>query len=280
MITSQPLNLLSLTIMIFTDTHTHLHFEDFDNDREAVIFRAGEAGVSRIITLGTSLSSSRETLKIARQYPQVFAAAGIHPSEAHQVSPGEEEAIRKLAQQEEKIIAIGEIGLDFYWDKTYHREQYDVFRSMLKIAREVNLPVVIHNRSAQREMEWFFQEEGLRMLDGVMHCFAGEVIDARFYLDMGLHISFTADITYKNFLRTEVVKFVPLDRLLLETDSPFIAPANFPKKRNEPANVIYVAEKLAEIHHTTIQEIAGITTENACRLFGLPGGSARSLGRE
>ena len=253
----------------FIDTHTHLHFEDFDKDREAVIARAGEAGVNQIITLGTGLLSSRESLRIAQQYPQIFAAAGIHPSEAHSAAPGDEAAIKKLASEEEKIIAIGEIGLDFYWDKTYHREQYDMFRTMLKIAREVKLPVVIHNRSAQREMEWFFQEEGIRALEGVMHCFAGEVLDARFYLDMGLHISFTADITYKNFTRAEVVKFVPLDRLLLETDSPFIAPANSPEKRNEPANAIRVAEKLAEIHHTTVEEIAGITTQNARRLFRL-----------
>jgi len=140
---------------------------------------------------------------------------------------------------------------------------------MLGIAREVNLPVVIHNRSAQREMQWFFQEESIAELNGVMHCFAGDIIDARFYLDMGLHISFTADITHKNFSRTDVVKFVPLDRLLLETDSPFIVPAKFSGKRNEPANVVCVAEKLAEIRGIPLEKIAHITTENAFRLFKL-----------
>jgi TatD DNase family protein len=254
----------------FIDTHTHLHFEQFDKDREEVIRRSEEAGVSRIITLGTGLSSSMEALSIARQYPQIFAAAGIHPSEAHTVAPGDNAAIKKLLLEEEKIIAVGEIGLDFYWDKTYHAEQYDIFRTMLAIAREVNLPVVIHNRSAQREMQWFFQEEGITELNGVMHCFAGDVIDARFYLDMGLHISFTADITHKNFSRTDVIKFTPLDRLLLETDSPFIVPAKFSGKRNEPANVVYVAEKLAEIHSMPVEEIARITTENARQLFRLP----------
>lgn len=253
----------------FIDTHTHLHFEQFENDREEVIRRAEAAGVSRIITLGTGLSSSIETLNIAREYPLIFAAAGIHPSEAHTATPGDDAAIKKLLLEEEKIIAVGEIGLDFYWDKTYHAEQYDIFRTMLGIARDVNLPVVIHNRSAQREMQWFFQEEGITELNGVMHCFAGDLIDARFYLDMGLHISFTADITHKNFPRTDVVKFVPLDRLLLETDSPFIVPANFSGKRNEPANVLYVAEKLAEIRGIPVEEIARITTENACRLFKL-----------
>lgn len=254
----------------FIDTHTHLHFEQFDRDREDVIHRAKEAGISRIITLGTGLSSSMEALDIARQYPQIFAAAGIHPSEADTAAPGDVAAIKKLLFEEEKIIAVGEIGLDFYWDKTYFAEQYDILRSMLTIARKANLPVVIHNRSAQREMQWFLQEEGITELNGVMHCFAGDIIDARFYLDMGLHISFTADITHKNFSRTDVVKFTPLDRLLLETDSPFIVPAKFSGKRNEPANVIYVAEKLAELRSIPVEEIARTTTENARRLFKLP----------
>jgi len=257
-------------MILFIDTHTHLHFKEFDEDRDAVISRAQKAGVSQIITLGTGLSSSRQTLKIANTYPFIYAAAGIHPSEAHQVSPGDDEAIADIARQEEKIVAIGEIGLDFYWDKTYYREQYDVFLTMLRIAQDIALPVVIHNRSAQREMQWFFQEEGITELSGVMHCFAGDIIDVRFYLDMGLHISFTADITHKNFSRTDVVKFVPLDRLLLETDSPFIVPAKFSGKRNEPANVLYVAEKLAEIRGMSVEEIARITTGNARRLFKLP----------
>lgn len=256
--------------MIFIDTHTHLHFEEFDEDRDAVITRAQEAGVSQIITLGTGLTSSRQTLEIANIYPFIFAAAGIHPSEAHQASEDDYSAIADLACREEKIVAIGEIGLDFYWDKTYYQEQYDVFRTMLRTAREVALPVVIHNRSAQREMEWFFQEEGIDELEGVMHCFAGDVTDARFYLDMGLHISFTANITHKNFPHLDVVKMVPLDRLLIETDSPFIAPAGVDERRNEPANVVYVAEKLAQIHDRTIEDIAEITTKNARRLFKLP----------
>jgi TatD DNase family protein len=254
----------------FIDTHTHLHFVQFDKDREDVINRAREAGVSQIITLGTGLFSSLETLNITQQYPQIFAAAGIHPSEAHTAAPGDDAAIKKLLLEEEKIIAVGEIGLDFYRDKRYYAEQYNIFRTMLSIAREVNLPVVIHNRSAQREMQWFFQEEGITELRGVMHCFAGDIIDVGFYLNMGLHISFTADITHKNFSRTDVVKFVPPERLLLETDSPFIVPTKFSAKRNEPANVLYVAEKLAEIRDMPVEEIARITTENARRLFRLP----------
>ncbi|RMF61565.1 MAG: TatD family deoxyribonuclease, partial [Calditrichaeota bacterium] len=132
------------------------------------------------------------------------------------------------------------------------------------------LPVVIHNRSAHREMQWFLQEEGIYQLDGVMHCFSGDIDDARFYLEMGLHISFTANITYPDFRRLDVVRYVPLERLLLETDSPYMTPYPLKKKRNEPANVFYVAEKIAELHSRPIEEIAEITTANAIRLFKLP----------
>lgn len=254
----------------YIDSHTHLHFEEFDRDREAVMARARQAGVEQIISLGTDLFSSRQNLQLTRQFPEVFAAAGIHPSEAHRARPGDVEAVKTLAQSDPRVVAVGEIGLDFYWDSTYHREQYEIFREMLRIAGEIDKPVVIHNRAAQREMEWFFQEAGIETLDGVMHCFAGEVIDARFYLEMGLHISFTANITFRNFRAIDVIRCVPLERLLLETDSPYIAPAGTSEKRNEPANVIRVAEKIAEIYRLPREEIARITTENARRLFRLP----------
>lgn len=254
----------------YIDSHTHLHFKDFDNDRQAVIARAFDAGVRQIISLGTDVASSKRTLEISREYPTVFAATGIHPSEAHLAEKNAVTEIEALAQSSTQVVAIGEIGLDFYWDKTHHKAQYAMFGKMLRLAEKLKLPVVIHNRSAQREMEWFFQEEQFQTVDGVMHCFAGDVIDTRFYLDMGLHISFTANITYQNFSALDVVRYVPLDRLLLETDSPYIPPRQFRKQRNEPAHVVHVAEKLAEIHGKSVAEIAAITTENTRRLFRLP----------
>ncbi len=256
--------------MELVDTHTHLHFEPFNADRDAVIRRAGDAGVVQIITLGTDVANSRLALEVARQYPQVYACVGIHPCEAHRVRAADVEAIRRLAQTDPKVVAIGEIGLDFYWEKKHHAAQYEIFRQMIALAKSLNLPVVIHNRSAHREMSWFFQEEGIAELHGVMHCFSGSVEDARFYLEMGLHISFTANITHKNF-DTEVARFVPLDRLMIETDSPYIAPASARSKRNEPANVMYVARRLAEIRKSPPGEIARLTTENARRFFALPG---------
>ncbi|MFQ5584636.1 MAG: TatD family hydrolase, partial [Calditrichia bacterium] len=239
------------------------------DDLDEVIARARQAGVNSLITLGTDLTSSRETLAIAKQYKGVFAAAGIHPSEVHLTEPHDAERIREMAEAEEKIVAIGEIGLDFYWEKEHAGEQYRIFREMLFLAQALNLPVVIHNRSAHREMQWFFQEEKTFQLEGVMHCFSGNQIDARFYLEMGLHISFTGNITYPDYKMLDVLKYIPLDRILLETDSPYMPPEPFRKQRNEPAYVTYVAEKLAEVYHKAVPEIAEITTENAQRLFNL-----------
>lgn len=255
--------------MQLIDTHTHLHYHSFDDDRDAVLQRAFAAGVAQLVTLGTDVPSCHQALALADAHPQVFACVGIHPSEAHLAKPDDADIIRELAKSHPKVVAIGEIGLDFYWETEHHAAQYGTFRQMIDIAQAHDFPVVIHNRSAQREMQWFFQEEKIERLNGVMHCFAGDKIDAEFYLDMGLHISFTASITYPSF-DENVARIVPLDRTMIETDSPYIAPAKSKKKRNEPANVLAVAQKLAEIHQLPVAEIARITTENARRFFRLP----------
>ncbi len=251
------------------DTHTHLHDKAFDGDRDAVLARAREAGVIAMVTLATDVDTADQVVAMTDKTEDVFGCVGIHPSEAHVAQPGDVDIIRQFAQQSAKIVAIGEIGLDFYWEKQYYAEQYAVFREMIALAKQLELPVVIHNRSAQREMQWFFQEEGIEQLHGVMHCFAGDVTDARFYLDMGLHISFTASITHRSF-DPQVAKFVPLDRVMIETDSPYIAPAGSKVKRNEPKNVVAVAKQLAAFHQSDVVEIARITTENAIRFFKLP----------
>jgi len=253
----------------FVDTHSHLHFPDFEADLPEVIHRAQQVKVQKIITLGTDYASSLKTLAIANRHEEVFAAVGIHPSEAHQMQPEDLDKLIQLIQSEKKIVAIGEIGLDFYWEKEHAEAQYRVFLQMIKLAQQFDLPVVIHNRSAHREMEWFFQEQGIDQLKGVMHCFSGDVLDTRFYLEMGLHISFAGNITYPDFRRLDVIKAVPRDRLLLETDSPFLTPKPFRKGRNEPANIPYIANKIAEIWKESAEIVAACTTENAHRLFGL-----------
>ena len=254
---------------MFIDTHTHLHFAQYDQDRDQVVQRAVDSNVKFIVSLGIDYSSSIQTVEISRKHKPVFAAVGIHPSEAHLARKKEYQEFRKIASKESKVVAVGEIGLDFYWDSSYADQQYSNFREMIKLAKEVDLPVVIHNRSAHREMEWFFQEERILELRGVMHCFSGDIEDARFYLDMGLFISYTGNITYQDFRKLDVVKFIPLDRVLLETDSPYMTPEPRRKERNEPAYLPHVAEKLADLHKMSIDEIARITTDNAEGLFGL-----------
>ncbi len=182
-------------------------------------------------------------------------------------APEDIAAIEELAAAEKKVVAIGEIGLDLYWKEVPLEDQIPVFKSMLGIAERLGLPVVIHNRDAQQEMQQLFRELEVESLRGVMHSFAGTVEDAQFYLQQGMYISFTGVITFKNFKEMETVEIVPLDRLLLETDSPFLAPVPNRGKRNEPSFVEFTARKLAEIHNVDVNEIFLRTTENANALF-------------
>lgn len=255
---------------IWIDTHCHLQLEAFGADLAEVVARARRAGVQAMITLGTDLASSQACVQLTERFPALFAAAGIHPSEVARAKAEDERALETLIRNHPAIVAVGEIGLDFYWDTTHWQAQYDWFGRMLRLAQRLDLPVVIHNRRAHREMTWFFQEQGIEQLNGVMHCFSGQVVDARFYLDMGLHISFTGNVSYPDFRNREVVKFVPLDRLLLETDAPYMAPVPYRKQRNEPAYLPLVGEAIARIHRLPVAEVARRTTENAIRLFSLP----------
>ncbi len=256
--------------MLLTDTHTHLHFEQFREDLSEVIERARTGNVHRILTLGTDLDSSLQSLDIANRYEFVYCAAGIHPTDVYNSRPNHPREIREMAEKEPKILAIGEIGLDLYWRDVALEDQLPVFRSMLNIAEETRLPAVIHNRNAHPEMQDFFRERQINHLSGVMHSFSGTVQDASFYLERGLYISFTGVITFKNYKNMEVVKSVPLERLLLETDSPFLTPVPRRGKRNEPLYVKYVAEKLAGIHGISQEELAEITCRNARQLFNWP----------
>jgi TatD DNase family protein len=253
--------------MNLTDTHTHLHFDQYRDDLPAVIHWAEEAGIKKILTLGTDLKSSREAVRIAHQYEIVFAAVGIHPTDVNQSVAADISGIKKLAQNEEKVVAIGEIGLDLYWKEVPLQDQLPVLDKMLEISDELNLPVVIHNRDAQPEMQRFFEEQQIYSLRGVMHSFAGSSADAHFYQDRNLYISFTGVITFKNFNSLEVVKSVPPEKLLLETDSPFLAPEPKRGKRNEPAYIKYIAEKLAEIHQIPLEKMCEITSRCADDLF-------------
>ncbi len=253
--------------MRLTDTHTHLHFDQYQDDLTRTIERARQTGIIRMLTLGTDLGTSQAAVQIAGRYEEVFAAVGIHPTDAHHAALKDAAAIKELAMSEEKVVAIGEIGLDLYWKDVPLQDQVPVLERMIVLAGELDLPVVIHNREAQKEMQSLFGEWGIDRLSGVMHSFAGNIRDAEFYLQRGMFISFTGVITFKNFKEMEVVKHVPLERLLLETDSPFLAPVPKRGKRNEPAYVKYTAEKLSEVHGVSVEEVCRITTGNASKLF-------------
>lgn len=253
---------------MLTDTHTHLHFEQYAADLSEVIDRAYSAGVEKILTLGTDLSSCRQTIQIARRFDKVYAAVGIHPTDIFRSQSDDLPLIKELASAENKVVAIGEIGLDLYWKEVPLQRQLPVFEKMLEIANDLQLPVVIHNRNAHPEMRSIFEQQGIDHLKGVMHSFSGSADDAQYYLSMGLHISFTGVITFKNYSELEVVKSIPVNRLLLETDSPFLTPVPKRGKRNEPAFVQYVAMKLAEIHGIDLQKMKEITGYNAQKLFG------------
>ncbi len=253
---------------MLTDTHTHLHFDHYSADIEEVVHRAQQAEVERILTLGTDGESSLTSAKLSLRFPSVFAAVGIHPTDVHPSKPEDFREIKELAQSNPKVVAIGEIGLDLYWKDVPLKEQLPVLEKMLKIADELNLPVVIHNRDAQKEMQEFFLSHGIKNLHGVMHSFSGTADDTQFYLERGMHVSFTGVITFKNFKQMDTVKSVPMERLLLETDSPFLAPVPKRGKRNEPAFVKHTAQKLADVHSTSLEDICNVTAQNAQNLFG------------
>jgi TatD DNase family protein len=253
---------------MLTDTHSHLHFSHFKSDLPQVIERAKDVGINRILTLGTDLDSSRESVRIARENDIIFAAIGIHPTEINRIQSSDINLLKELVLPENKVVAIGEIGLDLYWQEVPLVNQYSVLEKMLTFSSEVNLPTVIHNRNAQEEMQFFFKNLAISQLKGVMHSFSGSVDDAKTYLELGLYISFTGVVTFKNFFETDVVKCVPLDKLLLETDCPFLAPVPYRGKRNEPAYVHYTAKRLAEIYQTNYKNLVEKTAENARRLFG------------
>jgi len=254
--------------MKFTDTHCHL-FSEYFNDIPDVIQRAKAEGVSKIIVPATNLTNAKEIVALTENYHDVYCAVGIHPHDTAQWSGTEINEIRKLAQHT-KAIAIGEIGLDYYYDFSPRDKQITAFREQLNLAIELNLPVILHNRDSDADMMSIVEEFTHKGLKAHLHCFNGSVNDALSYVRLGHFISFTGNITFKKAeeLR-EVAKVVSLEHLLLETDSPYMTPQPFRGKRNEPQNIPLVAEKLAEIHGVSIEDIARITELNTWRFYGI-----------
>ncbi|MCX7981777.1 MAG: TatD family hydrolase [Syntrophales bacterium] len=254
---------------MYIDTHAHLEMEDYETDRDEVIKRAKEEGIQAIITVGTNLVDCIKAVELTRTYRSVYAAVGIHPHEAKSADQNALDQLRKLAKNE-KVVAWGEIGLDFYHRHSPPKVQMEKFIEQLGLAQELNLPVIIHSREAHEKVkEVLLSWTGVKR--GVIHCFSGDRNLARKLLDQGYFISVAGPVTFKNAHRLkEIVRYLPLDRLMIETDAPFLSPHPFRGERNEPARVRLVAAEIAALKGMTIEEVGHITAANARFLFGLP----------
>ena len=249
------------------DTHTHLDDPRYDDDRAALLARAQEAGVTTFITIGCDLATSRSAVALAHRHPFVYATVGVHPHEVKHIADEWYDELRRLAQQE-KVVAYGEIGLDYHYNHSSPTLQRARFREQVCLARELNLPVVIHTREAQDDTMAILKEEQAADIGGVFHCFSGDASAAKEALDLGFFLSFSGVVTFQNAtMLRDIVKTVPLDRMLIETDCPYLTPVPYRGKRNEPAHVRLVADKIAELTALSIEEVGSITTRNARRLF-------------
>lgn len=293
---------------MLTDTHCHLDFNKFDPDRDAVIRRAIKAGITRMLIPALELESSLAAIKLAESHPNLYAAIGFHPTDLDKWNESSIENLRGLilhhastgsarrptpspAGKGSKIVAIGEIGLDYYWVKEPDKraQQGEILKQQLRLAQEVNKPVVIHMRE---ENDAWFGQASIDLLEilgkwhnelragnhplaekpGVLHSYNGNFETAQRAISLNFHIGITGPVTYKNAEeKRQIIRQLPLERLLIETDSPFLTPVPQRGKRNEPAFVAYIADKIAEIHMTTREQVAEITTMNAARLFGWGG---------
>ena len=276
---------------MLTDTHCHLDYNKFDEDREAVIQRALEASIERIMIPALDFESSLAAIKLAKSHPNIFAAVGFHPTDLDKWDESSIENLRHLATSADKVLAIGEIGLDYYWVKETDKQaaQRNILKQQLKLAQAVNKPVIIHMR--EENDAWFGQasidllnilsewhqelsatNHPLKEKPGVLHSFNGNLETAQKALALNFYLGVTGPITYKNAdEKRQVIRQLPLERLLIETDAPFLTPVPQRGKRNEPAFVAHIADKIAEIHTTTREQIAEITSANANRLFGWGG---------
>lgn len=258
--------------MLF-NTHSHVDTNrQFTADREQVMARAQEMGVDRLMVIGYSRQAIPVSLRFAEQYDWVYAAVGIHPTEALEWGT-ETERLLRAAANHPKVRAIGEIGLDYYWkDRAPFDLQRDVFRHQIRLARELHLPIVIHDRDAHEDVVRILEEEHAEEVGGIMHCFAGDWAIAERCLALGFYLGVGGTVTYKNNpVGQEVVRRAPLDRLVLETDDPYLAPMPYRGKRNEPGYVRYVAEFVAQLRGSTVEEIAAATRANALRALRMEG---------
>ena len=263
----------------YIDSHAHLFYEDYKRDLESVLTRAKDAGVKYCIVPGTDLKSSREAISLAEQYENIFACIGVHPHEAAQTTDKDLWEIEGLCSHP-KVVAIGEIGLDYHYDFSPQDRQKEIFAEQIEIAVRRNLPIVVHTRESIQDVLAIVQNAVKTHPDwkqtrpttpqrGVFHCFPGTAEDAEYLRRLGFYVSYPGIVTFKNSASMEIVKQIGVHNILLETDSPYMTPVPFRGKRNEPANIVCIGRKIAESLHITEEEVARVTTENTMHLFGL-----------
>ncbi len=251
------------------DTHCHLYMDAFDLDREAVIARAKEFGIQYMVNVGIDGPTNRASYELALKYKTIFHTAGFHPHSAGEFNDAEFAAVRSFVQ-ETKPVAIGEIGLDYFKSQSSHEDQKKTFVQMIGLALEQDLPVIVHSREAFADTYEILKKEGQGKLRGVMHCFSYDEAAAKALFDLGFLISFTCNLTFKNAVSlAEVARAVPLDKIMLETDSPYLAPQIFRGKRNEPCCLTHLADFLAEKRSVAREEIERVTSETARLFFSL-----------
>jgi TatD DNase family protein len=255
------------------DTHCHLDARQLTESTREVLDHAAEAGVTRVVTIGTSLESSQRAVELASEWPGLFATVGVDPNECAHFAADDLAELRRLAQTPD-VVAIGEIGLDYYWDKVPRRDQRAVFETQLELADELSLPVVIHSREASDDTEailrsWSSARNHGGAPAGVMHCFSGTTDMAERLIEAGFLISFAGNVTYKNAIELQrAAQALPLEAIVFETDAPYLAPVPYRGTRNEPAFVVEVAEFVAGLRDMPVADVASATTRNATRLFG------------
>ena len=251
------------------DTHAHYDDEQFEEDREALLDSLPKAGVGRVVNVGSTIASCGKCLKLAEERDYIYAAIGVHPSESE---PMDEEAFASLRQQcmHPKCVAVGEIGLDYYWPEPAAEIQRKWFVRQLELARELKKPVVIHSREACRDTLEILKQERAQEIGGVIHCYSYAKETAREYLDMGFFFGIGGVLTFKNAKKLkETVEYLPMDSIVIETDSPYLAPVPNRGKRNDSRNLAYVVRELAQMKGLSEEEVRRITWENACRLYRL-----------
>jgi TatD DNase family protein len=255
-------------VIEYFDSHCHVTDAAFRDDREAVLHRASEAGVTRLVTIASSVSDAQDALSVARERPGVWCTAGVHPHEAAAAGVGDIDAVRELALAHAEVVAIGETGLDFHYDHSPRRVQTELFEAHLALAAETGLPAVVHARDADEEIAAVLQgmPAGTR---GVLHCFTGGERAFEAAMAAGWYVSFAGIASFKSFAAADALAQVPEDRLLVETDAPYLAPVPLRGRRNEPAFVVHVVEALARRLEIDGAELARRTTENARRFYGV-----------